>query len=121
MTKTFCNWLEVQYPPSGKPSVGDFLAEALAEIDRLPKDEGPDVLGGPLDEVRVKIGLEWLFTALLKAHEENRWARTAIYAYRLLALKNIGEIVKAIVHPIKPIDSSTAIPTLPPPGTPRAE
>lgn len=106
---TFTTWLTQRLPPSGQPYVHDLqarwtvLVEALVDQTELP-DMG-DI--NKLDADHMSTALEWLFSALNKAHVSDSWTGIAVHSLRLLALRNVSELLTMIASPPKTIDPVT--------------
>lgn len=99
--KTFISWLNIQLPPSGQPHTHDLEARWTMLIDSLVSNEGLPDLGDidKLDEEHMRTSMEWLFSALGKAYITESWTGIAVHALRLLAMRNVKEMLAMIENP----------------------
>jgi hypothetical protein len=103
VAKTFCDWLDLAFPPSGGPAIPMFLARSLDVIKALPEGE-PEAL----DEGKVAEAAEWLFRTLVESDPGDDWAMIACHALRLHALEAAPEILHMIAA-AKTLDSGSEI------------
>jgi hypothetical protein len=104
--KTFVSWLNLQLPPAGQPHTHDLEARWTMLIDSLVSNEGLPELGeiDKLDDAHMRAAMEWLFTALGRAYITESWTGIAVHCLRLLAMRNIAEMLAMIENPPKQPD-----------------